>query len=214
MMVLFHFLWDLNYFNLINIQLYEGFWGLFQKATALLFLLLVGALIAINKSNGKLETLHDFLKRGIFIFSWGLLLTIISYVLYPKGFIYFGILHLIGVSIILSTPFAGKKTESLIAGFFVILLPLVYKSSFPLVFAAPMPTLDFFPVFPWFGAVLIGIAMGNHFYAQGKRSFELNDFAGKFSNLIQVAGKNSLLIYFTHQLILFPLVFILSYLIA
>ena len=60
MMVLFHFLWDLNYFNLINIQLYEGFWGLFQKATALFFLLLVGALIAINKSNGKMETLHDF----------------------------------------------------------------------------------------------------------------------------------------------------------
>ena len=38
MMVWFHFLWDLNYFEIINVSLYSGFWGLFQKATAGLFL--------------------------------------------------------------------------------------------------------------------------------------------------------------------------------
>ncbi|MFA6268535.1 MAG: heparan-alpha-glucosaminide N-acetyltransferase, partial [archaeon] len=104
MMVVFHFLWDLNYFGYIQVDLYKGFFGLFQIATAGLFLLLVGVMLAVGaERHNKNYSLH-FVKRGIKIFCAGLLVTIVTFIFFPQNFVYFGILHLIGVSIIISIP--------------------------------------------------------------------------------------------------------------
>ena len=62
MMVLFHFLWNLNYFGFVEVSLYSGVWGLFQKATAGLFLLLVGTVLTINYNRYKENYLQNFLN--------------------------------------------------------------------------------------------------------------------------------------------------------
>lgn len=217
MMATFHFLWDLNYFELASIALYEGFWGLFQKATAFTFLFLAGMVIAISHANGKLKTPEDFLRRGIFVFAGGMALTAATLLFYPSEFIYFGILHLIGVSIIFAIPFAARKIEPLIAGILVILTALLIKIQYIQItllvwlgFAQPWQTLDFFPIFPWFGAVLLGIAAANFFYPNAKRSFAVPESKNPIVQALQFLGKRSLPIYFIHQLILFPLAYLIS----
>ena len=100
MMIVFHFLWDLNYFGIIQQPLYVGFWGIFQKITAISFLLLVGICLTISYNNAvaeKIDYKMKFLKRGARIFGLGLLITLMTFIFVPQGTIIFGVLHLIGI---------------------------------------------------------------------------------------------------------------------
>jgi uncharacterized membrane protein len=72
-------------------------------------------------------------------------------------------------------------------------------------------TLDYFPIFPWFGLVLIGIFLGNKFYQDGKRGFKLPDLSGSFIvDLLGTLGRNSLAIYLVHQPIIVATLFLLG----
>ncbi|AJF60602.1 MAG: hypothetical protein QT03_C0001G1119 [archaeon GW2011_AR10] len=215
MMVWFHFLWDLNYFEIINVSLYSGFWGLFQKATAGLFLFLIGVSLTLSYNRKKHGFSMRFLLRGARIFAWGLAITLFSVLFIPSDIIFFGILHLIGVSIILSIPFISGKRLPLLLGLFVVLLPLFFDyQSISLDFlvwagfSSSPPSLDFAPVFPWFGAVLLGISAGNFLYSGGTPKFKLKNPGNKVVSFAGFLGKHSLFIYFIHQMVLFPLVFL------
>lgn len=219
MMVLFHFLWDLNYFGFLQGDIYSGFWGLFQKATMSLFLLVAGVVLAISRQNNPAAYTTKSLGRGATVFSLGLLITAFTLIFFPGQFIYFGILHLIGASIVLSVPFAGMKKINALLGASIIAIPALYdirSIGQPMLvwlgFAQPMQTLDFSPVFPWFGVVLIGIALGNFFYEKGGRRVALPEPKNSAAGFLQLLGKHSLLIYFTHQIILYPLVSGLNFL--
>ena len=210
MMIIFHFLWDLTYFGYINFSLYSGFWGAFQVATAGLFLLLAGLVVTISANKHEKNYPFHFLKRGGFIFACGLLISAVTYIFFPQEFIYFGILHLIGVAIIVSIPIAKRKIVPLVLAVIVIALPmLVNLQSFGINFlvwvglAAPYPALDFEPIFPWLGAFLVGIFLGNLLYAKGNRSFSLGEKEGTVSKLLQFLGRHSLIIYLLHQVVLF-----------
>ena len=91
MMVLFHTLFDLNYFQIFIIQVYDGFWRYFAFATASLFLLIVGISLTISRSRavskipGNRLTLK-FVSRGAGIFLLGLLVTAGNLALYPGRF--------------------------------------------------------------------------------------------------------------------------------
>ncbi len=119
-----------------------------------------------------------FLTRGAGIFALGLLVTLATWLYLHEGFILFGILHLIGVSVMLSPLFFrfGKYNIILgllcIAGGFFIgtiqgpvwLLPLgIYPASFT--------SVDYTPLIPWFGAVLLGVGVGEFLYTGGVRRF-------------------------------------------
>jgi len=219
MMALFHFLWDLNYFGVIQVSLYSGFWGVFQKATASLFLLLVGVVLTINYSR-KNDYTRDFVQRAATVFGLGLAITAATFIFLREEFIYFGILHLIGASILLSIPLVKRKWLSLILGGTIIAVPILYNlqsfAIFPLVwagFAPPFTTLDFFPLIPWFGIVLIGIFIGNTLYENGVPKIVMKKPDLKIIGFVEVIGKNSLMIYFAHQFALFPLAYVISLLI-
>jgi len=61
-------------------------------------------------------------------------------------------------------------------------------------------TLDYFPVFPWFGMVLLGIYLGNSLYSGGIRQFAVPalESSGAVKGFAWL-GKHSLFIYFIHQ---------------
>ena len=217
MMVLFHFLWDLKYFGFINFNLYSGFWGYFQVATASLFLLLAGMMVALGTQKYGEMGSFNLVKRGAFIFSVGVLITFVTYLIFPNDFIYFGILHLIGVSIIIAIPIAKRKLIPLIVGLIFIVLPLLINlQSFGIDllvwvgFAVPKSTLDFEPVIPWMGAFLVGVFLFNLFYNGGKRNFKLKDNQGFFSRKLQFLGKKSLVIYLVHQPVMFLIVYLVT----
>ncbi len=217
MMVVFHFLWDLNYFGFAQFDLYSGFLGGFQKTTAGLFLLLAGVGLSLSCNRSPKDYPARFLKKSLKIFFFAFLLTGFSLAFFSTQPIFFGILHLIAFSVILSVPFARQKNACLLLGIFFILFPVFFdlqplgiKPLFFVGLSKPFPALDFFPVFPWFGVVLLGIFAGHSFYENGKPKIALKEPQNMLADALQVIGRNSLFVYFIHQPILAGLLFLAS----
>src|SRR3989344_2231938 len=117
-MIIFHALWQLNYFSYTTLSLYSGWLGLFQKTIAITFLLLAG--IGLTLSANRRDDYNSwFVKRGLFIFGLGMLITTFTFLFFREGLIFFGVLHLIGASIILGIAFGnvlyknGKRIREL-----------------------------------------------------------------------------------------------------
>jgi len=218
MMIIYHSLWDFNYFYNSQINLFAGFWKIFQIITASLFLLLVGISLTLsNKENTKFK---KYFRRGMKIFSFGLIITLITFITFPKNFIIFGILHLIGLSIILSYLFRNLKYSNLIIGLLSIIIGLLINNIFIkfnwlLIFGLHsnnFQSLDYFPIFPWFGIILIGLFIGKLLYSKNKRTFEIKENSNNIIKFISYLGKKSLIIYLLHQILLYGLFYFFSYL--
>lgn len=220
MMVIFHALYDFNYFNIYKFNVNAGFWLYFARATASIFIFLVGISVILSFSKAKNNNYSKYFKKGLKVFFWGLVISLVTYLFLEKGFILFGILHFIGISVILIYPFLRLKKLNLIIGIVFIFIG-IYLNKFQFSFnwllwlglkPQSFYTLDYFPLLPWFGVVLFGVFFGNTFYKDYKRRFKLPNLT-KFSiirNLCFV-GKNSLIIYLIHQPILIILLHILKF---
>ena len=223
MMVLYHLLYNLHYFAQYNVNVYSGFWMYFARTTATIFIFLVGVSLSVSFSRTKKihkdrnKLFIKYLRRGLKIFSWGLIITLVTRIFLGKAFVIFGILHLIGISIILAYPFLKLRYWNLLIGLICIFLG-AYLRGFAFDFywlswlgfkPAQFYSVDYFPLLPWFGVVLIGIFFGNLFYSDYSRRFQLVDLS--FFSGIKVfcfLGKHSLLIYLLHQ----PLIIAVLYL--
>jgi uncharacterized membrane protein len=154
--------------------------------------------------------------RGLKIFGLGLIITFITWIYPHEGYIIFGVLHCIGLSIILSYPFLKITYGNIFIGIIFIFIGIILKIlvfDFSWLFwlgfrPSSFYTIDFFPILPWFGVVLVGIFIGNRFYLDYKRTFNLIDISNyKIIQFFCVLGRNSLTIYFIHQ----PLIIIFIY---
>ena len=217
MMVVYHTTYDLDVLGGYNIDAASGRWALFADATAGLFLFLVGVSLAISRSRTRLTgwgLFEKYLARGLRILAYGMILTGVFWVL-QMGLVAFGILHLIGVSIILAYPFLRLRFTNLVLGFlifvagqYVLAQDLVSENYWLLPFGVIpegviMP--DYRPLLPWFGVVLIGLFFGNVVYADGRRPAGLPDNAPLPGKPLLPLGRNSLFIYLIHQPIVIAL---------
>jgi uncharacterized membrane protein len=221
MMVFYHFLYDLDYFGGYPLNLRTGSGLYFAEATAAIFIVLVGASLTLSSSRARTDGASEkifsrFFKRGLKIFSLGMVVTLTTYLFIGRWVILFGVLHLIGVSIVLAYPFHRLRPFNLVAGSIFVLIGLYIQGltfNFPWLFwlgfvPENFYSLDYFPIFPWFGLVLIGIYLGNRFYRDGKRSFKLPDLSGSFVvDFLGTLGRNSLAIYLVHQPVLVAALF-------
>jgi len=221
MMIVFHFLYDLNFLSIYEINLYSGPFLLFLYPIGTTFLLLVG--ISLSLSYSRIEDNENrrqlqlkFILRGSKIFGLGLLITLITWIYLQSGFVLFGILHCIGLSIILAYPFLKFKIRNLIIGILLVSMGLYLKTltfNFGWMFwlglrPSQFYTVDYFPILPWFGIVLIGIFIGNTVYPSHKRRFKLKDISRiRFAKFFCFLGRHSLIIYFLHQ----PVILVLLY---
>jgi uncharacterized membrane protein len=216
MMIAFHFLFDLWYFAGLRIVLDSGFWLLFARTTLIIFLLLVGVSLSLShgRVKGKLsqsEMAKKYLKRGLRIFGWGLIITAITFAAFPSSAIWFGVLHLIGLSIIFAIPVLSHRKTALAVGIMLILVGFFLSQitfSFPwLLWFGLMPqgfyTFDYVPVLPWSGVVLVGLFLGS--LVAGMNATKLPKNASPFCFL----GRNSLLIYLIHQPVLVGLILLI-----
>ncbi|RZN41636.1 MAG: DUF1624 domain-containing protein [Methanosarcinales archaeon] len=225
MMVVFHLLYDLTYFGGHNLNIHSGFWLYFGRATATIFIFLVGVSLTLSFSrswktqNSGQKLYMKYLKRGSKIFSWGLIITLATWIFLRDGFVLFGILHLIGTSIILAYPFLKLRYLNLLLGIAIISLGIHLKNfTFDfhwLVWLGFIPdhfyTVDYFPIIPWFGVVLIGVFAGNLLYPNYTPKFNLGDQSNfRFIGLFCLLGKHSLAIYLIHQPILIISLYLLG----
>ncbi len=217
MMIVYHTTYDLDTLGGYDIQSTAGLWNLFADVTAGLFLFLVGVSLAISRTRASMtgwRLFGKYLARGLRILAYAVVLTAVFLVL-GMGVVAFGILHLIGVSIILAYPFLGLRFTNLVLGTLIfaagqyIMAQDPYSQSYWLLPFGVVPESvimpDYRPLLPWFGVVLIGLFFGNVVYSDGRRPPVLKDKAPVLARPLLPLGKNSLFIYLIHQPIIVAL---------
>ncbi|HDQ16321.1 MAG TPA: DUF1624 domain-containing protein [Bacteroidetes bacterium] len=216
LMVLGHFLWDLDYFNVLPIN--RGVYSALQAFVPQTFFLIVGIGVIISYKRRKLTPKNEkkyfkyLIFRGLKVLGLGVLLTFLSLIFIPKTPIFFGVLHCIGLSIVMCVPFIMFKRYSFIFAVFFILIGCLFSQMLVtnptmlhlVVGLYPANiwsfTVDYFPIFPWFGIVILGISIGDFLYCGNKRRFSFPDVGKcKPAKLISWIGQHSLGIYLVHQ---------------
>ena len=217
-MMFYHLCYDLvMIFGLELAFFFSPFMHWLQTCTAGAFILLAGVCCCFSRSN---------LRRGFKVFGCGMLLTLITALAMPSQLVLFGVLHLLGVCMILFgllrpvleriPVWAGAAacallfllTLSVSAGsfggpFFTVSLPAsLYEAGwlFPLGFpSGRFFSSDYFPLFPWFFLFLCGSFLG--------RLMKSHRLPGLFYRdclpWLSAMGRHSLWIYLLHQPVLY-----------
>ena len=225
MMITYHLIFDLYYFGDYGIDANSGIWWVLGRSTAILFITIVGVSLSLSYSRVKdelsnYEVFVKYVKRGGFILSLGLLITIATYLfLKGEGYVRFGILHLIGLSVILSVPLLRYKYVNLLLGTVVMIIGY-YLANFRfdlnwLLWLGFRPegfhTVDYFPILPWFGLVLLGLFIGKLLYPGHTRMIKVPSVSGmKPVKFISFIGRKTLLVYLIHQPILISILYLLG----
>ncbi|MBN1166735.1 MAG: DUF1624 domain-containing protein [Methanospirillaceae archaeon] len=226
MMVFFHIVFDLSFFSLIPAETVQsGFFLYLGRSTAFLFIVIAGisgtiSISRAEKQKNRHEIVLKFLKRGLFLLSLGMGITVCTFIfLQGSGYVVFGILHLIGVCVMLIPVFAGFKVyNALIGGGIILLTPLITGLSGPFwliptgIHPSTFFSVDYVPLFPWLGVFLLGIAVGSILYPGGDRRWkERIDifYRTGVPPFLASLGKHSLLIYLVHQPVIVAVFFLL-----
>lgn len=206
-MVIYHFIYDLNYFGYISISMsHDTVWGTIRSGIVFMFLFSVGVSLALAH---RPKIVWKKVKRRILVLgSASLLISMVTYVQFPTTWIYFGILHFILVASLVGLLFLPYPRLTLLSMVFIVvgssLGYLDTKWLFSLL-QAPLHlplgyTEDIVRFFPWFAVVLMGISMVT--YGLDER-FHLRDIVLKSNNPLLFLGRHTLLIYLIHQPIFF-----------
>lgn len=217
MMIIFHFVFDLNFLGLAKIMAYEGAWLIFQRITISLFILLVGISLHISYSKIKDKSAKALLKkyglRSIALFAVALGISLATWLVIPEGFVVFGIIHFVALAILVASLFLRFYILNLVLGLVLLVqgvfMPLQQIETSLLLWLGFNPpgfySIDYVPLIPWFGLILLGIFLGRHFYPKGKRNFKIKEKKSGIVNILSYMGQRSLLIYLIHQPILLGL---------
>lgn len=197
MMVYDHAMYDIN--EILGI--YVPTINIIGDLSAVLFMLLCGISASISKNS---------LKHGLSVFAVGCSLTVITGILddlFHMGLtIQFGILHLMGIALIICT--VVKKLplvwNAVIAACFLFFKKLTAFILFPKnywlfpfgYYTIGFYSSDYYPIFPFVGIVLTGLFIGRIIY-RNKKSILPFPFAGK--DLFSFIGRHSLAFYILHQ---------------
>lgn len=214
-MAIYHFTWDLEFFGYVQRGLTgAGGWMIFARTIASSFLFLVGFSLVLAHARGV--RWRSFLTRIAQVVAGALAITLVTVFVTPESFVFFGILHEIAFASLAGLLFLRLPWfVTLAIGLGVIALPNVFRSAFfdPMglvwigLYETPPFSNDFVPVFPFFGVVLTGIAMGrlanDHDLLRVLR--RLDPKLGAFKRLSWL-GRHSLSFYLLHQPILFGIV--------
>jgi len=216
-MIYLHVLWDLDYFGIVPMN--NSIYSTLQKTVPPLFFLLVGISIIVSKK--KIENKPEIdenvyykrlVMRGLKIFGLGMILTVGSLIFMPGKVVFFGVLHCIGLSVVLSVPFLKYRNYNLLFAILLIFAGTVaaqHPVENPTIFHLTLGlhptdvwryTVDYFPLLPWFGICLLGIVVGDCLYSGNERRFRMPDLSKyRPAKIFQWAGQHSLIIYLLHQ---------------
>jgi len=219
-MIIYHVLFDLDFLDVVDVPLREWWMLVFLYSIGGLFLVLVGVSLSIggmrfDQKFGARRRVLWGLRRGLFLVLVGCGVSAATWLWAPQCFVKFGVLHSIGVCILLGVWLVGRPLLSALLAVVCIVLGFVVDSvivSSPFLFWLGLRypgfcSLDFFPLFPWFGVVCLGIFLGALLYPGGRRRFVLKFHpSGRFFGFFCWLGRNSLWVYVIHQPVIVGLI--------
>ena len=174
-MTLYHLAFDLNHFGYLAQNFYaDPFWTTQRTLIVSLFLFCAGLGQAVAVQQG--QSAQRFWKRWTQVAACALLVTAGSWWMYPKSFIYFGVLHGIAVMLVITRFTAGWGPWLWLAGGVVFAIKLIAAHAHSawagaeflnepafnwLGFISRKPiTEDYVPLVPWLGVMWWGMAAG------------------------------------------------------
>ena len=215
-MTTFHFGWDLELFGFAERGFATQAWMIwYARIIASSFLVLVGISFALAH-HGGLKT-SPFLWRLGKIAAAALLITIATRIATPNIFIFFGILHHIALASVLCIFFVRLPVPLLVALAAAVLALALYGRSD--LFDAPWwwwsglnaftpRSSDYVPVFPFFAAELVGLAIGKWLISSGTGARLARwQPKGGLAAMLRFIGRNSLAYYLLHQPVMLAILY-------
>ena len=208
LMVYFHTIYDLKEIYNYPISYTDGVNFYIGKVSAILFILISGVSCSLSKSNAR---------RGLKVLVIAMLLTIITHLYGADYGVKFGILHFLGLSMLLAPIFMNLNKYVLAA----LGLIVIFTGNFVSAINTPTPYLfplgitngsfysaDYYPLIPWLGIFLFGLSLGKFLYTDRLSIFPFQ----MRNNPIIMVGQNTLLIYLLHQPLILLLLMLIQYL--
>lgn len=202
-MVVVHILYDLRVSGLIGSNAIVEF---VQESGSKFFLLISGICVTLGRRN---------IRRGILVFLCGMVCTAVTVGMYFFGMagksiiIYFGILHCLGVCMLLWSLFSRLPTWAIgalgavitVVGLLIVPDLLVdFPWLIPLGVMFPgFASSDYFPLLPNLGFFLIGAVLGRTLYRRKETLFPRVDTRILPIRFLAFCGRSSLWIYLLHQ---------------
>ena len=207
MMFVFHFNFDLVYFGYSQQDFYhDPFWLNFRVVIVSTFLAVMGISLYLAHHQGFRR--RHYLRRLAYVGICAALVSVSSYLMFPRSMIFFGILHFITVASVLGLFFLRFYWLNFALGIGLIFAGnLIHHPLFDhpalqwlgMMTHKPI-TEDYVPLLPWFGVVLLGMFAANWAYTRGHFPqlwlWQGND---RLSQGLRFAGRHSLIIYMLHQ---------------
>ncbi len=206
LMLFFHFLYDLNFLNLVDFDIAGGqYWAIFRSVIVSFFLITMGASLTLAYPDKIIW--KNFINRQFALAISALVISLITFVVIKENWVFFGIIHFIFVASILSIAFRHSPKTSLLI--FVAIISVYYfellHRRWPFNFIdalLPHKTNDFVALFPWLALPFLGISLANQVFFKSEQAKSI-----KLPAFLTLISKHSLLIYLLHQ----PIFFILLY---
>lgn len=213
-----HLVYDLvELYQLIQWD-YPPLFSFIKDWGGILFLLISGISITLGS---------HCIRRGLVVFAAGMVISAVTWGMYYFNFadksiiIYFGVLHCLGVCMLL-WPLFHKLPHWALALIGAALVALYFhhlRTLDPPATQWLMPlglpgvgfaSSDYFPLLPHFGFFLLGSALGKSVYKKKKSLFPCVKGKNPIIRFFMWCGKHSLWIYLLHQPILSGILFLIS----
>ena len=123
LMIIYHFLFDLNYFGIYSVALDSTPLIIFQRIIGITFIAVSGFSLALNS---KSKT--DQFKRSLFLGLIAILITIGTWIFPHEAFIKFGIIHFMALSSLILIFFVDLGIINLVLGLISIWLGLYFST--------------------------------------------------------------------------------------
>ena len=215
-MAIYHFGWDLEFFGyLAQGSASQGWWRIFARCIASSFLFLVGFSLVLAHS--RAIRWRPFLKRLAQVVLAAATISLLTCFFMPQGFIFFGILHQIALASLLGLLFIRSPVWlTILLAAAIIATPVYYRAEFfnhPALWWVGLSSInpisnDYVPLFPWFGAVLLGIAAARIMQTTGLLRLLQGGIKPQWlEHLVTFIGRHSLIFYLVHQPVLIGLLY-------
>ena len=223
MMVVYHAAYDVHQLApSVDVDPFGGGWRALQVACGTSFLMVVGVSLAISNGRGRARGLTGWplyrrhLRRAGQVAAAALLVTVATRVALGDDYVRFGILHCIAAAMVIGPLLVRLGWLNVPLGVAVIVAGLALDdgptSDLPglLVVGVPPPGgagVDWYPLLPWLGPVLFGLALGRALYPDGRRGpWGRRLPEPSLAGALGAPGRHALPIYLIHQPVLVPLV--------
>lgn len=210
-----HFLFDLQYFIGLNLTL-PAWFSFLQQYGGVIFVILSGCCATLGSRS---------FRRGLIVFGAGMLISLVTAGMYWLGLsdrtviVWFGVLHLLGICMMLyplfrrlpTVPLAVLAVGIILIGYAITGIVVESPLLFPFgLISRGFYSSDYFPIFPQLGWFLLGVVLGRTVYAEKRTLLPGRAQGFLLSRFFCWCGRQSLFIYLLHQPILYAILELLA----